>query len=107
MVEETRSRVFSLTAPTEDELRRFLSKQKDSSFSYPDVGASATAVPAGYNLDRNRVQLGRGENTCQRGVGAIRAWRMFGMPWVTLHCQSAPLVVATALAVSLPHFAFS
>jgi hypothetical protein len=52
--------VFSLTAPTDDEVRRFISKQKDSSFSYPDVGASATAVPAGYNLDHNRVQLGRG-----------------------------------------------
>jgi hypothetical protein len=46
--------VFSLTAPAEDEVRRFISKQKDSSFSYPDVGASAAAVPAGYNVDRNR-----------------------------------------------------
>jgi uncharacterized protein (UPF0548 family) len=69
MVEETRSHVFILTAPTEDEVRRFISKQKDSSFSYPDVGASATAVPAGYNLDHNRVQLGRGENTWQRALG--------------------------------------
>ena len=98
--------MFSLTAPTEDEVRRFISKQKDSSFSYPDVGASATVVPAGYNLDRNRVQLGRGENTWQRGVGAIRAWRMFGMPWVNLHWQSAPIVVGTDVAVSVHHFGF-
>jgi uncharacterized protein (UPF0548 family) len=106
MVEETRSRVFSVTAPTEDEIRRFISKQKDSSFSYPDVGASAAAVPAGYNLNRNRVQLGRGGNTWQRWVRAIRAWRMFGMPWVNLHWQSAPIEVGTDVAVSVHHFGF-
>ena len=98
--------MFSLTAPTEDEVRRFISKQKDSSFSYPDVGASATAVPAGYNVDHNRVQLGRGENTWQRALGAIRAWRMFSMPWVNLHWQSAPIVVGTDVAVSVHHFGF-
>ena len=98
--------MFSLTAPREDEVRRFISKQKDSSFSYPDVGASATAVPAGYNLDHNRVQLGRGENTWQRALGAIRAWRMFSMPWVNLHWQSAPIAVGTDIAVSLHHFGF-
>ena len=95
-----------LTAPTEDEVRRFIAKQKDSSFSYPDVGASASAVPAGYSLDHNRVQLGRGENTWQRGLGAIRAWRMFSMPWVNLRWQSAPIVVGTDIAVSLHHFGF-
>jgi uncharacterized protein (UPF0548 family) len=54
--------VFSLTAPTEDEVRRFITQQKDSGFSYPDVGASATVVPAGDNVDHNRVQLGEGED---------------------------------------------
>ena len=98
--------MFSLTAPTEDKIRRFISQQKDSSFSYPDVRASATAVPAGYNVDHNRVQLGRGENTWQRGLGAIRAWRMFSLPWVNLHWQNAPIVVGTDIAVSIHHFGF-
>jgi uncharacterized protein (UPF0548 family) len=98
--------VFSLTAPTEDEVRRFITQQKDSGFSCPDVRASATAVPAGYNVDHNRVQLGRGENTWQRALGAIRAWRMFSMPWVNLHWQSAPIVVGTDVAVSVHHFGF-
>jgi uncharacterized protein (UPF0548 family) len=55
--------VFSLTKPTDDEVRRFISQQKDSRFSHPEVGASATTVPTGYNVDHNRVQLGRGEGT--------------------------------------------
>ena len=98
--------MFSLTAPTEDEIRRFISKQKDSGFSYPEVGASATAAPTGYNVDHNRVQLGRGEVTWQWAVDAIRAWRMFSMPWVSLHWPSAPIQVGTDVAVSIHHFGF-
>jgi hypothetical protein len=48
--------MFRLTAPSEDEIRCFISKQSDSGFSYSEVGASATAVPAGYNVDHNRMQ---------------------------------------------------
>jgi len=98
--------VFSLTAPSEDQIRRFISKQKGSGFSYPEVGASATTVPTGYNVDHNRVQLGRGEVTWQRAVGAIRAWRTFSMPWVSLHWPSAPIQVGTDVAVSIRHFGF-
>ena len=95
-----------LTAPSEDEIRRFISKQSDSGFSYPEVGASATAVPTGYNVDRNRIQLGSGEGTWQRAAEAIRKWRMFSMPWVNLHFASAPIQVGTDVAVSVHHFGF-
>jgi len=98
--------LFSLTEPSEDEIRRFISKQKDAGFSYPDVGASATTVPTGYNVDHNRVQLGRGQVTWQRAVEAIRAWRMFSMPWVSLHWPSAPIQVGTDVAVSVRHLGF-
>lgn len=98
--------MFSLTAPSEDEIRRFISKQRDSGFSYPEVGASATAVPTGYNVDHNRIQLGSGEVTWQRAAEAIRKWRMFSVPWVNLHWTSAPIQVGTDVAVSVRHFGF-
>jgi uncharacterized protein (UPF0548 family) len=98
--------LFRLTQPSEAEIRRFISKQKDSDFSYPEVGASATAVPTGYNVDHHRVLLGSGEDTWQRAVDAIRAWRMFSMPWVNLHSPSAPIRVGTDVAVSIYHFGF-
>jgi len=97
---------FRLTAPTEDEIRRFLSKQKDSIFSYSEVGASAAAAPTGYNVDQNRIQLGKGEDTWQRAMEGIRAWRMFSMPWVSLHWPSAPILVGTDVAVSVQHLGF-
>lgn len=95
-----------LTAPTEDEIGRFISKQKDSGFSYPEVGASADTAPSGYNVDHNRIRLGRGEGTWQRAVEAIRAWKMFSMPWVNLHWPCAPILVGTEAAVSIHHFGF-
>ena len=96
--------MFSLTAPSEDEIQRFISNQSDSGFSYAEVGASATAVPTGYNVDHNRIQLGSGEGTWQRAAEAIRKWRMFSMPWVNLHWASAPIQVGTDVAVSVRHF---
>ena len=47
-----------------------------------------------------------GEATWQRAVEAIRAWRMFSMPWVNLHSSSAPIQVGTDVAVSVHHFGF-
>jgi uncharacterized protein (UPF0548 family) len=98
--------VFTLTVPSEDEIRRFISKQSDSGFSYLEVGASATAVPTGYNVDHNRIQLGSGAGTWQRAAEAIRKWRMFSMPWVNLHFASAPIQVGTDVAVSVHHLGF-
>jgi uncharacterized protein (UPF0548 family) len=106
IVEERRAHLFSLTAPSDDEIRRFIAKQKDSGFSYPEVGASATAAPTGYNVDHNRVRLGRGEGTWERAVRAIRAWQMFSMPWIGLHSPNAPIQVGTDVAVSVRHFGF-
>jgi uncharacterized protein (UPF0548 family) len=106
IVEERRAHVFSLTRPTDDEIRRFISGQKDSCFSYPEVGASATAAPTGYNVDHNRIRLGKGEDTWQRAANAIRAWKMFSMTWVSLHWPSAPLQIGTDAAVSVSHFGF-
>jgi hypothetical protein len=42
----------------------------------------------------------------KRGLGAIRAWQMFSMPWVNLHWQNAPIVVGSDIAVSIHHFGF-
>jgi uncharacterized protein (UPF0548 family) len=106
IVEEKTAHVFRLSAPSDDEIRRFISGQKDSGFSYPEVGASATAAPTGYNVDHNRTRLGKGEDTWQGAANAIRAWKMFSMPWVSLHWPSAPILVGTDVAVSVHHFGF-
>lgn len=98
--------MFSLTTLSEDEIRHVISKQKDSGFSYREVGASATTLPKGYNVDRNRMYLGRGPITWQRAVQAVRTWQMFSVPWVSLYWPSAPIQAGTDVAVSVRHFGF-
>jgi uncharacterized protein (UPF0548 family) len=98
--------MFRVTAPSEDEVGHFLAARKDSGFSYPEVGMSATVIPAGYDVDHNRVQIGRGALTWQRAVEAIRAWQMFSMPWVRLYWPSAPIQVGTDVGLLVRHFGF-
>ena len=83
-----------------------MSKQHDSGFSYPDIRATATAAPTGYNVDHNRVQLGTGEGTWRRAVEAIRGWQMFNIPWVRLYWPRAPIEIGTDVAVLVQHLGF-
>lgn len=98
--------MFQLTAPSEDQTRRFLSAQHGSRFSYPEVGASARNPPMGYNVDRNRIELGCGLTVWQRAVAAVQGWEMFNMPWLQLCWPTAPIQVGTEVAVLVRHFGF-
>jgi len=98
--------LFCLREPSEEDVRRFISQQQHSVFSYSEVGTSATDVPSRYNADRNRVFLGRGEGTWRRATEAIREWQMFNMPWVRLYSPTTPIEVGATVAVLVQHFGF-
>jgi len=98
--------LFRLTAPLDDEVRRFIANQEHAGLSYPEVGASADTVPDGYNVDHNRIELGRGERVWQRAVAAVRAWQMFNIPWLRLYWPETPIQVGAIVAVSVRHFGF-
>lgn len=78
--------MFTLTEPSDNDVERFISSQRDLPFTYADVGATrfdpATA-PRGFILDHNRVQLGFGNEVYERAVAALKQWRQFGLGWVT------------------------
>ena len=98
--------MFRLTAPADEEVRRFIASQKHAELSYPEVCATANTVPAGYNVDHNRIELGRGERVWQRAVAAVRAWQMFNIPWIRLYWPDTPIQVGAVVAVSVGHFGF-
>ena len=98
--------MFCLRAPSEDDIREFISQQQHSVFSYSDVGASASHVPSRYNVDRNRVLLGTDEVTWRRATQAMREWQMFNMPWVRLYWPTTPIQVGADVAVLVRHFGF-
>jgi len=98
--------MFRMTAPSENEIRQFLFTQRQSKLSYPEVGASARAVPRGYAVDHNRIELGRGGMAFDRAVEAVRGWQMFNMPWLRLCWPTAPIEAGTEIAVLVDHFGF-
>jgi len=98
--------LFRLTPPLDDEVRRFIAIQEHAELTYPEVGASADIVPDGYNVDHNRLELGRGEGVWHRAVAALRAWQMFNIPWLSLYWPETPIQVGAVVAVSVRHFGF-
>lgn len=98
--------LFRLTPPSDDAVRSFLSRQHQSHFSYSEVGASAGQLPEKYNIDHNRIHLGRGEAAWRQAEQVIRAWEMFTMPWVRVYPPAPAIQVGINVVVSVQHFGF-
>jgi uncharacterized protein (UPF0548 family) len=93
------SQMFSLERPSDGRIRRMLESQRDVAFSYPEVGATATSPPHGYNLDRARFLLGQGLEAFSRGKIAIECWEMFHNGWTDLCWPDAPIQCGTNVAM--------
>jgi len=98
--------LFGLKPYSEEFVRKFVSKQPRSRFSYSEVGASAASPPSGYNVDHNRIMLGTGESTWNRAVSAVRRWEMFHIPWIRLFWPTANIRVGTDVAVEVRYHGF-
>jgi uncharacterized protein (UPF0548 family) len=100
------TRMFLTKNPDAAAMRRFLELQHDASFSYAEVGASQTAAPAGYNADHNRIRLGYGRETFERGIEAVKGWKMFDFDWIEVFPARAPIEVGVTVAILAHHLGF-
>ena len=99
--------MFTFTRPTGEQLRALIEKNKDAPFSYPAVGASRDgALPAGYNVDRNRKRLGFGQDAFVRAKRALRSWAMFDLSWVSIFPHEVEIQPGAVVAVVVSHFGF-
>lgn len=94
-----------LREPSEGYVREFLSAQRGTPFSYPEVGASREGAPANYTVDHNRVRLGSGEEVFVRAVEALQNWKMFDLGWVRAISPGPPEVGET-VGVLAWHYGF-
>lgn len=77
--------MFTLTEPSADTIRAFLTQQQAQPFTYEQLGATRTDnFPAGFNHDYNRIRIGSGVADFNAACDALRRWRMFAMPWIRL-----------------------
>jgi uncharacterized protein (UPF0548 family) len=91
--------MFKITEPSDQDVARFISSQRNLNFSYPEVGATNTTPPSGYTIDHNRIQLGQGEATYKRAVEALKKWRHFELGWVTIVPRGVAIEVGATVAV--------
>lgn len=96
--------MFTLTEPSDEDIRGFIASQANLPFSYPEVGATRfdpdrPAAPRGYKLDHSRIELGRGQAVFQRAVAALQQWRQFDLGWVTLVPRGVKLEKGATVAV--------
>ena len=94
-----------LREPSESCVREFLSAQRGTPFSYPEVRASREGAPANYTVDHNRVRLGSGEETFVRAVEALQNWKMFDLGWVRAVAPGPPEMGQT-VGVLARHYGF-
>lgn len=85
--------------PSAERVEAFLEEQRRLDFSYPEVGHSLDRSPPGYNVDHNRVMLGRGRETFEKACAALRAWTMFPSPWTRIDPPNAPLAQGQVVAM--------
>lgn len=98
--------MFLLSKPDSNAVKLFLDEQADDRFSYPEIGATGSEIPPGYNKDHNRVKLGVGPVVFERAKTAIREWKMFDIGWVELTSCSTPIEIGQTVAILVSHYGF-
>jgi uncharacterized protein (UPF0548 family) len=96
--------MFRITEPSDEDVARFISSQRNLEFTYPEVGATNTTPPNGYRLDHNRIQLGNGEATFKLAVEALKKWRQFELGWVTVAPRDVEIEIGAIVAVKARAF---
>jgi uncharacterized protein (UPF0548 family) len=56
-------------------------------------------MPAGYDADHHRVELGKGAAVFEAACDGLRRWSMFPASWTQICPPAAPIPVGTAVAV--------
>ena len=93
--------MWSLRKPTDGELAEFLKHQAQASFTYGEVGLSASEErwPCGFDHDRNRILLGKGADIFQRARRALSDWRHFPSAWTMIFPTETPIARGNTIAV--------
>lgn len=78
-----------LAKPTPAEINQFLVDQRSEDYSYSAVGGTRSRVPDSFDVDGNRVWLGRGQAAYSAACEAVRKWQMFPVGWTEIQPADA------------------
>jgi uncharacterized protein (UPF0548 family) len=92
-------KMVSLLKPSEELLRQLVAEQAMLPFSYSAVGATAKTPPAGYVVDRTRIELGEGQTAFDSAKAALQRWQQFQLGWVQPWSPETPLEPGQVVAI--------
>ena len=98
--------MFLLQRPNRATLARLLTTHSADPFSYGAVGGTQGRPAAGYQVDHNRIRLGKGVDQFRAAKGAIDDWKMFDLPWIELFSTPPTIEVGQTVAVLVRHLGF-
>lgn len=96
--------MFLLSKPSAEFIKNFIASQRELPFTYSEVGATRTELPAGYTHDHNSVVLGTGRPVFQRAVAALRSWQEFDLGWVQIVPANVPIKISSVVAIQARTF---
>ena len=96
--------MFLLTEPSATAIASLIDTQRDQSLTYSAVGATNNTPPSDFTVDHNRIQLGKGEETFNNAVEALKKWRQFDLGWVSLVPDGVPIEEGATVAVKARAF---
>lgn len=96
--------MFLLSKPSAQFIKNFIASQRELPFTYSEVGATRTELPAGYTHDHNSVVLGTGRPVFQRAVAALRSWQQFDLGWVQIVPANVPIKIDSVVAIQARTF---
>ncbi|MCE9547818.1 MAG: DUF1990 domain-containing protein [Planctomycetia bacterium] len=85
--------------PSSGTIQEVLNSQRSLGLTYADVGATAGAPPAGFNVDRTRIKLGQGEPAFAAAKRALRQWKHFQLGWLEACPTDTPIQKHEVIAV--------
>ncbi|MBA2737675.1 MAG: DUF1990 domain-containing protein [Pyrinomonadaceae bacterium] len=97
------SNMFTLFEPSDEQIENFVAAQRDLPFSYREVGASQSRIPAGYPINHHRIQLGIGADAFARAKAALQSWTMYRLEWTHLYPINPPIAVGEVVCVIANH----
>lgn len=85
--------MVSLSRPASEQIVALLDELREAPFSYREVGATRAlpeVLPAGYDVDRTELVLGRGAGVWDAAKAGIADWAPFHLPWIHVQAERPP-----------------
>lgn len=84
--------ILRLSRPASGALQALVAESAAAPFTYPDVGATRSTLPAAWNPHVVEGVVGHGEAAFAAARAAIRGWVPFDLGWVHIIDPDAPLL---------------